>query len=266
MDDFGPPMTSHCVRLKESHDEWIGRDGHEIGIRNSDTFNCKRIGCIFPIKNTSFFTILQLNRICFSQTMFLCKTIVLQSHSWKVKIFAITRWCILLPFRKAPISTCFFIPVGFNQFHQMYLKMKLRKFYDSQTMKHNLWLMNQHTFSYSAAIWVRNGVASDMDSKSFKQFMFIIILSWISVGRLTKFNSGWFSLTFMLPNCAFNASHLLMHLKYAFKASFGHTFTHMIHDWRLKRLYRCWWRMWETKCVGDKFEMLISDSGCWLPI
>ena len=23
---------------------------------------------------------------------------------------------------------------------------------------------------------------------------------------------------------------------------------------------RCWWRMMETKCVGDKFEMLVTDS------
>ena len=32
------------------------------------------------------------------------------------------------------------------------------------------------------------------------------------------------------------------------------------------RLHRCWWRMLETKCVGDKFEMLVTDSGCWWPI
>ena len=31
-------------------------------------------------------------------------------------------------------------------------------------------------------------------------------------------------------------------------------------------LHRCWWRMLETKCVGDKFEMLVTDSGCWWPI
>ena len=32
------------------------------------------------------------------------------------------------------------------------------------------------------------------------------------------------------------------------------------------RLHRCWWRILETKCVGDKFEMLVTDSGCWWPI
>ena len=32
------------------------------------------------------------------------------------------------------------------------------------------------------------------------------------------------------------------------------------------RLHRCWWRMLRTKCVGDKFEMLVTDSGCWWPI
>ena len=26
-----------------------------------------------------------------------------------------------------------------------------------------------------------------------------------------------------------------------------------------KRLHRCWWRMLETKWVGDKFEMLVTD-------
>ena len=31
-------------------------------------------------------------------------------------------------------------------------------------------------------------------------------------------------------------------------------------------LHRCWWRMLETKFVGDKFEMLVTDSGCWWPI
>ena len=35
---------------------------------------------------------------------------------------------------------------------------------------------------------------------------------------------------------------------------------------QLKWLHRCWWRMLETKCVFDKFEMLVTDSGCWWPI
>ena len=29
------------------------------------------------------------------------------------------------------------------------------------------------------------------------------------------------------------------------------------------QLHRCWWRILETKCVGD---MLVTDSGCWWPI
>ena len=29
------------------------------------------------------------------------------------------------------------------------------------------------------------------------------------------------------------------------------------------RLHRCWWRMLETKCVGDKFEMLVTDLIHW---
>ena len=33
------------------------------------------------------------------------------------------------------------------------------------------------------------------------------------------------------------------------------------HQW----LHRCWWRMLETKCVGDKFEMLVTDLRCWRP-
>ena len=28
-------------------------------------------------------------------------------------------------------------------------------------------------------------------------------------------------------------------------------------------LHRCWWRMLETKCVGDKFEMLVTDLIHW---
>ena len=28
-------------------------------------------------------------------------------------------------------------------------------------------------------------------------------------------------------------------------------------------LHRCWWRMLETKCVGDKFEMLLTDLIHW---
>ena len=28
--------------------------------------------------------------------------------------------------------------------------------------------------------------------------------------------------------------------------------------WILLRLHRCWWRMLETKCVGDNFEMLVT--------
>ena len=35
---------------------------------------------------------------------------------------------------------------------------------------------------------------------------------------------------------------------------------------KMKWLHRCWRRMLETKCVGDKFEMLVTDSGCWRPI
>ena len=31
-------------------------------------------------------------------------------------------------------------------------------------------------------------------------------------------------------------------------------------------VHRCWWRMLETKCVGDKFVMLVTDSGFWWPI
>ena len=33
-----------------------------------------------------------------------------------------------------------------------------------------------------------------------------------------------------------------------------------------QRLHRCWWRMLETKCVGDKSEMLVTNSRCWWPI
>ena len=32
---------------------------------------------------------------------------------------------------------------------------------------------------------------------------------------------------------------------------------------RYQRLHRCWWRMLETKCVGDKFEMLVTDLIHW---
>ena len=31
-------------------------------------------------------------------------------------------------------------------------------------------------------------------------------------------------------------------------------------------LHRFWRRILETKCVGDKFEMLVTDSGCWWAI
>jgi len=32
------------------------------------------------------------------------------------------------------------------------------------------------------------------------------------------------------------------------------------------RLHRCWWRMLESKCVGDKFVILVTDAGYWWPI
>ena len=35
---------------------------------------------------------------------------------------------------------------------------------------------------------------------------------------------------------------------------------------QIRASHRCWWRMLETKCVGDKFEMLVIDSECWWPI
>ena len=35
---------------------------------------------------------------------------------------------------------------------------------------------------------------------------------------------------------------------------------------RLICLHWCWWRMLETECVGDKFEMLMTHSVCWWPI
>ena len=31
-------------------------------------------------------------------------------------------------------------------------------------------------------------------------------------------------------------------------------------------LNRCWWRMFETKCVGDNFGTLITDLVCWWTI
>ena len=37
--------------------------------------------------------------------------------------------------------------------------------------------------------------------------------------------------------------------------------------WKMSAcLNRCWWRMLETKCVGDKFEILVTSVGdemCW---
>ena len=30
--------------------------------------------------------------------------------------------------------------------------------------------------------------------------------------------------------------------------------------------HRCWWRMLETKCVGDTFKMLVTDLRRWWPI
>ena len=32
------------------------------------------------------------------------------------------------------------------------------------------------------------------------------------------------------------------------------------------RLHRCWWRMLETKWVGEKLKMLVTDPRCWWPI
>ena len=44
------------------------------------------------------------------------------------------------------------------------------------------------------------------------------------------------------------------------------TFTVSVRWLHIFRLHWCWWRMLETKCVGDKFEMLVTDSECWWPI
>ena len=33
--------------------------------------------------------------------------------------------------------------------------------------------------------------------------------------------------------------------------------------YRSDLLHHCWWRMLETKCVGDKFEMLVTDLIHW---
>ena len=48
--------------------------------------------------------------------------------------------------------------------------------------------------------------------------------------------------------------------------------TACVHVWRwglrqgIHRLHRCWWRMLETKSVGDNFEILVTDLRCWWPI
>ena len=34
-------------------------------------------------------------------------------------------------------------------------------------------------------------------------------------------------------------------------------------DNKIRGLHRCWWRMLDTKCVGDKFEMLVTDLIHW---
>ena len=51
-------------------------------------------------------------------------------------------------------------------------------------------------------------------------------------------------------------------------SSYTYAYINIHYDWHILyiRLHRCWWRMLETKCVGDKFEMLVTDSGCWWPI
>ena len=37
----------------------------------------------------------------------------------------------------------------------------------------------------------------------------------------------------------------------------------VIPEFRPERWHRCWWRMLETKCVDDKFKMLVTDLIHW---
>ena len=50
----------------------------------------------------------------------------------------------------------------------------------------------------------------------------------------------------------FNMNHIVWIILYETYAS-GNLY-------HLKWLHRRWWRSSETKCVGDKFEMLVTDS------
>ena len=47
------------------------------------------------------------------------------------------------------------------------------------------------------------------------------------------------------------------------KESFKSSSTKQGHS--LEGLHRCWWRMLETKCVGDNLEILMIDLICWWP-
>ena len=39
-----------------------------------------------------------------------------------------------------------------------------------------------------------------------------------------------------------------------------------IWSWMKNRWHRYWWRMLETKCLDNKFKMLVTDSRWWWPI
>ena len=39
---------------------------------------------------------------------------------------------------------------------------------------------------------------------------------------------------------------------------------HQIQEVSYWGLHRCWWRMLETKCVGDNLEMLVTVSGAFV--
>ena len=53
-----------------------------------------------------------------------------------------------------------------------------------------------------------------------------------------------------------------MNAKQVKNSAFKH-FMKCQRSYHILRRYRCWWRMLETECVGDKFKMFVTDSGCW---
>ena len=107
--------------------------------------------------------------------------------------------------------------------------------------------LNNHNQSIQLRSQMKKSIQLIQDQWRFKMLIQKLMKVTLKMQDLKNLNFLFYHIT----NKVYNIKTILI-LGYEFM------FVTMI-EW----LHRCCWRMLVTKCVSGKFEMLVTDSGCW---